>query len=35
VGDVGLKRRVLRMLYMLIEHFNAGAASQIYRRARE
>ena len=23
------------MLYMVIEHFNAGAASQIYRRARE
>ena len=23
------------MLYMVIEHFNAGAAPQIYRRARE
>jgi hypothetical protein len=23
------------MLYMVIEHFNAGAAPEIYRRARE
>ena len=23
------------MLYMVIEHFNAGAAAEIYRRARE
>lgn len=23
------------MLYMVIEHFNPGAAAQIYRRARE
>jgi hypothetical protein len=32
---VALSFRNLAMLYMVIEYFNAGAAPEIYRRARE